>query len=338
MTRDPYDPHAAADEQGDTLARLIRAAGRRAEPPTQAYEQTLAAAMASWDQVQSRRRRRVLATLAASIALAIGVAFLLLTQLPQGTPPIAGRTDRIVGTVEMRGDSQSAWSTLRDDLLSLPLGAGIRTRDGSRAGILLSNGISLRLAEATEVVLESEARLRVIAGKVYVDTGAMRPKTGIEVVTNAGTAVDVGTQFEVLYRDGEYRLRVREGRVLLRHDAGEVDGQAGEQLKILPGGELERTRIEHNDSGWDWVESLAPAPDIDRQPVTVLLTWVARETGRTVRFASPDIERKAGTTILHGNISHLAPLEALSVMLATTDLDYTLPDDATILVRLKDSQ
>jgi hypothetical protein len=278
------------------------------------------------------------ATLAASIALAIGVAFLLLTQLPQGTPPIAGRTDRIVGTVEVRADAQSDWSTLRNDLLSLPRGAEVRTHAGSRAGILLNNGISLRLAEATEVALESDSRLRVIAGKVYVDTGAMPPKAGLEVVTEAGTAIDVGTQFEVSYRDGEYRLRVREGRVLLRHGASEVDGQAGEQLKILPGGELERTPIEHDDPGWDWVESLAPAPDIDRQPVTTLLTWVARETGRTVRFASPDIERKAGTTILHGNIRHLAPLEALSVMLATTDLEYTLPDDATILVRLKDSQ
>jgi ferric-dicitrate binding protein FerR (iron transport regulator) len=336
MTRDPHN--TASDEQGDAVAQLIRAAGRRAEPPAQAYEQTLAAAMASWDQVQSRRRRRVLATVAASIALAVGVAFLLLTQLPRQAPPIAGRTDRIVGTVEVRRDAQSAWSTLRDDLLSLPLGAQIRTRAGSRAGILLSSGVSLRLAEATEVALETDARLRVIAGKVYIDSGAMRPNSGIEVVTEAGTAVDVGTQFEVLYRDGEYRLRVREGRVLLRHDAGEFDGHAGEQLKILPGGELERTRIEHNDRGWDWVESLAPAPEIDRQPVTVLLTWVARETGRTVRFASPDLERKAGTTILHGSIRHLAPLEALSVMLATTDLEYTLPDDATILVRLKDSQ
>ena len=338
MTRDPYDPNAAGDEQSDAVAQLIRAAGRRADPPAQAYEQTLAAAMATWDQVQSRRRRRVLVTLAASIALAIGVAFLLLTQLPQGTPPIAGRTDRIVGTVEVRSSGQRDWSTLRNDLLNLPLGAGIRTRVGSRAGILLENGISLRLAEATEIELESASRLRVIAGKVYIDTGAMRPKDGIEVVTEAGTAVDVGTQFEVSYRDGEYRLRVREGRVLLRHDAGEADGQAGEQLKILRGGELERTRIEHNDPGWEWVESLAPAPDIDRQPVTVLLTWVARETGRAVRFVSPDIERKASTTILHGNIRNLAPLEALSVMLATTDLEYTLPDDATILVRLKDSQ
>jgi ferric-dicitrate binding protein FerR (iron transport regulator) len=337
MTRDPHDPHSR-NERDDAVAQLIRAAGRRAEPPAEAYERTLAAAMATWDTLQSRRRRRVIVTLAASVALAVGVAFLLLTYLPQGTAPIAGRTDRIVGTVDLRGDAQSDWSTLNGELATLPVGSEIRTRAGSRAGILLNAGISLRLAEATEVALESESRVRVIAGKVYVDTGGAGPGKGIEVVTEAGTAVDVGTQFEVSYRDGEYRLRVREGRVLLRRDAGEVDGQAGEQLKILPGGEIERTRIGADDPGWDWVESLAPAPDIDEQPVTVLLTWVARETGRAVRFASPDIERKAGTTILHGNIRHLAPLEALSVMLATTDLEYTLPDDATILIRLKDVQ
>jgi ferric-dicitrate binding protein FerR (iron transport regulator) len=337
MTADPHDPNAG-NERDDGVAQLIRAAGRRAEPPADAYEQTLAAALATWDELQARRRRRVVVTLAASIALAIGVAFLLLTYLPQGTAPIAGRTDRIVGTVEVRGNALRDWSTLNEELATLPAGSEIRTRAGSRAGILLSAGISLRLAEATEIALESESRVRVIAGKVYIDTGGAGPGKGIEVVTEAGTAVDVGTQFEVSYRDGEYRLRVREGRVLLRREAGEVDGQAGEQLKILPGGEIERTRIGADDPGWDWVESLAPAPDIDKQPVTVLLTWVARETGRAVRFASPDIERKAGTTILHGNIRHLAPLEALSVMLATTDLEYTLPDDATILVRLKDSQ
>jgi hypothetical protein len=38
---------------------------------------------------------------------------------------------------------------------------------------------------------------------------------------------------------------------------------------------------------------------------------------------------------LHGSIRHLAPLEALSVMLATTDLEYVIPDDRSILVRFK---
>jgi hypothetical protein len=54
-----------------------------------------------------------------------------------------------------------------------------------------------------------------------------------------------------------------------------------------------------------------------------------------VTFERPEIERKASSTILHGSIRNLAPLEALSVMLATTDLEYALPDDGTILIRLK---
>ena len=337
MTTEPQDPDDTGDEREDAVARLMRAAGRRAEPPAEAYEQALAAALSSWDQLQARRRRRVFVTIAASVLLAIGVA-VVVTNLPPGTPPSIGYADRIVGTVEVRTDAQPEWSTLRDALQDLPRGAQLRTQAGSRAGIVLTAGVSLRLAEATEVELESASRLLVIAGKIYIDTGAARATHGIEVITEAGTAVDVGTQFEVQYRDGEYRLRVREGRVLLRRDAGEVDGQAGEQIKILVDGVLERSRIGQDDPAWDWVESVAPAPDIDKQPVTVLLTWVARETGRTLRFASPDIESKAGTTILHGSIRHLAPLEALSVMLATTDLEYTLPDDATILIRLKDVQ
>ena len=337
MTADPSELDEVIDERTDGVAQLIRVAGRRAEPPAEAYAQTLAAAMATWDRLQSRRRRRLAVTLAASLVLAFGVAYLV-TNLPPKPVPSVGHSDRIIGTVEARADPDDDWSTLREELQDLPAGAQVRTLAGSRAGIVLAGGVSLRLAEATELVLESESQLRVIAGKIYVDTGHGRATSAVEVITEAGTVMDVGTQFEVLYRDGAYRLRVREGRVMLRREAGVVDGQAGEQLTIPAGGALERARIEQDDPDWNWVESVAPAPDIDKQPVTVLLDWVGRETGRSVRFASPEIERKAGTTILHGNIRHLAPLEALSVMLATTDFEYALPDDATILIRLKDVQ
>jgi ferric-dicitrate binding protein FerR (iron transport regulator) len=336
MTAEPNSPTADIDERSDAVAQLIRVAGRRDEPPAEAYEQTLAAAMTAWDEVQSRRRFRLLATLAASVLGAVGVAFLI-TNLVAPTSRSVGHADRIIGSVEMRRDSSHEWATLRTEFEDFPPGTQLRTLAGSRAGILLAGGVSLRLAEATEIELESDSRLLMIAGKVYVDTGAAPRTQSIEVVTDAGTAADIGTQFEVLYREQEYRLRVREGRVLLRRDAGQVDGQAGDQLTIRSG-VLERTLIRQDDPDWDWVESVAPAPDIDKQPVTVLLTWVARETGRSVRFDTPDVERKAATTILHGHIRHLAPLEALSVMLATTDFEYVLSDESTILIRLRDLQ
>ena len=51
-------------------------------------------------------------------------------------------------------------------------GHGLRTGSpGSRAGLMLAGGSSLRLAEGTEVLLEAPARLQLVAGRAYVDSG-----------------------------------------------------------------------------------------------------------------------------------------------------------------------
>jgi len=331
----------------DAVALLLRSAGRRAEPPAAAYERVLDAATRTWRaRVNRRRRWRASFAIAASLLIVVALAVFVRTQ-PPAPATIVGRTDRVIGTVEIRATRDAAWVTLGDQPEGLVVGSELRTRAGSRAGIVLDGGISVRLADTTDVVLESASRVQVLSGRVYLDTGdAGTPgATGraqqIEVVTARGVVRDIGTQFEVLYRNDVYRLRVREGRVLLsRSSSGiesprEVDGGAGEELTIDASGAIERTRIAAQDSQWQWVQSVAPAPDVDAQPVTMLLAWVARETGRPIRYASPDIERRAGQTILHGNIRHLAPMEALEVMLATTDFEHALLPDDTILIRLK---
>ena len=66
----------------------------------------------------------------------------------------------------------------------------------------------------------------------------------------------------------------------------------------------------------------------------MLLAWVARETGRQLHYESTAVEARAANVILHGNIRHLAPLAALDVMLATTDLEYTLVGD-TMEIRIR---
>ena len=140
----------------------------------------------------------------------------------------------------------------------------------------------------------------------------------------------------MLYRNDAYRLRVREGRVKLSRGAGVITSTAGEQVTIDPSGAVARVQLQQDDKAdWQWTQALAPPPDIDGQPLSVLLTWVARETGRTVRFDKPEIERRVQSTILHGDIHLLSPLDALSVMLATTDLEHVLSDDDTILIRFK---
>ena len=336
--------HDPASSDMDTVAQLMRFAGRRAEPPAAAYDRVLDAATQAW-RARIDRRRRSRISLAIAAALVIAIAFALLVQTrPPAPASMAARTDRVVGTVEFRATHESPWATLGDEPRSLPVGSEVRTRTGSRAGLMLDGAVSVRLADATAIVLESPSRVQVLSGRIYFDTGSADTRDAaarrIEVVTTRGVVRDVGTQFEVLYREGVYRLRVREGRVLLSRgrpglgQAVEIDGAAGEQLTIDATGALERTLIGAQDSQWQWVESVAPTPDIDEQPVTMLLAWVARETGKSLRFASPDVERRAQQTILHGNIRHLAPMEALEVMLATTDFEPAVSDD-TILIRLK---
>jgi ferric-dicitrate binding protein FerR (iron transport regulator) len=172
-----------------------------------------------------------------------------------------------------------------------------------------------------------------VRGAVYLDTGMTGTTRRIAVVTRAGTVTDVGTQFEVHDRDGQYRVRVREGEVLLQSDDGLRRGVAGQEIRIDASGDVSVGSIRPDDPAWAWVQALATAPDIDRQPLTVLLAWVSRETGASIRYATPAVERKAATTILHGSIRHLTPLEALSVMLATTDLRHEVLTDGTIIIK-----
>lgn len=323
--REPRPPDA------DALAKLIQAAGRREEPPERAYAQTLDVATAAWHAKIRRRQRRVTAWLAASVAVATAGTWFVVTSQVGTAQPIA-RVERIIGSVDVRTGNTGGWATLRDESQSIVAGTLLRTHEGSRLGVLLADAVSLRLAEDTQVSVESASRIHLRSGKVYVDTG-VRGNARVQVVTDAGVASDVGTQFEIQYRQQVYRLRVREGAVQLQRGATNLRSAAGEQLSIDVNGAITRTPVAASDTGWQWTQGLTSAPDIDNQPLTVLLDWVARETGRAIRFSNAETERRARRTILHGNIQLLAPLDALSVMLATTDLEYVLLDDGTIMIQ-----
>lgn len=331
------DDRVKPAEDADLVAHLMRAAGRRIEPPAAAYHRVLAAATASWER-KVRRRRLLLVSAAAAASIAVISATLaLLTNLHRAPVALVGHIDRVTGECEITRDD--AWSAV-SGAVDLDAGQRIRTQGESRAGILLAGDVSLRLAERTEVLLESAARVRVLAGKIYIDTGVSAPRVHprIEVVTPAGVAADYGTQFEVRYIEGAFRVRVREGRVSIDpSDAAELGTVAGDDVTIRAGA-IERHRIAAADAQWQWAQSIAPKPDIDGRPVSFLLAWVARETGREVRFAEPALVRKADTTILHGDIGDLAPLDALALILATTDLEHAILDDGTILIRLRGSQ
>jgi hypothetical protein len=318
----------------DTLASLIQAGGRREAPPQWAYDRAYSAVADAWRRKVRARRARAIAALAASIAVlgvGAGLTWNLLGSRPQQAASIA-QVERVIGSVQARSAGEDEWSLLQETVGALHEGTELRTLAGSAAALQI-RGISVRISDRTQLVLESRARLSLLQGTVYVDTRGNVEQPGMLIVAGPTSLTDVGTQFEVRYRGSDYRVRVREGAVLLQRHALRLRGTAGDQITIDANDVVSSDKIGANHPDWNWVLSLTSAPDIDKQPLSVLLAWVARECGVEVRYANPAIERKATTTILHGSVRGLQPYEALQAMLATTDLQYEQLPDGTILIK-----
>jgi ferric-dicitrate binding protein FerR (iron transport regulator) len=305
----------------DLVAALIRRAGRRTDPPEAAYQQVLTAATAAFREKTAKRRgRKLMLWAAAASVAALAIALLLPWNTSSRNSQVA-TVARVIGTVEL-GDGDG-WKPMTDSGGALVEGARLRTLPGGSAALTLDGGASLRLAAATEVQMDGARRILLRSGTLYLDNAG----TGYRIETPVGTARDVGTQFELHVAGGALRLRVREGRVEIDRAGRLMTGSAGEQLDFDALGGVTRSSIGTADVAWQWAETIAPAPDIDGQPATTLIAWVARETGRQLHYQSAAVESRAAAVILHGNIEHLAPLAALDVMLATTDLEYALVDD-----------
>jgi ferric-dicitrate binding protein FerR (iron transport regulator) len=329
----PTDPPTAND---DGLAQLISSAGRRETPPADAYEQTLRVATEAWEKKVRARRWRLASSLAASIVLILSVVLVWQgaeERVTTATPSIVATLDKTLGTLERR-TSEQEWTVMSESSRVIAAETHLRTHEKASAGLLLQGGQSLRLAGGTEVVLLSSSKVRLVTGKAYIDTRNSLSGS-VELLTEAGTAIDIGTQFEVLYQDQHFRLRVRDGVVMLQRRGGEIRSGAGEQVAIEPEGGVRRTLVEQADPDWQWAEALAPTPEIEGRPLSALLDWVRRETGRNILYANREIQRRTEYTILHGSIEGLAPLDALRVMLATTDFDYRIGEDGSIRIELR---
>jgi len=310
----------------DIVESLIRGAGRRTEPPRQAYLEVYGAAHAAFRRKASQRRERTrLLWVAAAAALVLTVGLVALWSPPAGQRGELARIARVIGTVESATGDR--WTPLGEQSDSPAAGVRIRTGADGRLALALPGGESLRLAGSTEIMLDAPGRLYLASGMIYVDSGPRPAMARLEIVTPAGTAHDLGTQFELAVAGPALRLRVREGMVSIDRGGRSLAGQAGEQISIDGFGSVSRARIPPDDPAWHWAEAIAPMPDMDGRPAATLIAWVARETGRRIVYESPEVEQRAADVILHGDIRHLPPVTALEAMLATTDLTVLLDGD-----------
>ncbi len=319
---------------GDALAALIRAAGRRPSPSAEQYERVRLASHLAWQmKVHAARRRRVLwfALAASMVAAVVGV---LVTWQTAPAPAVA-EVALLRGGVERLEPGTQRWERLEAET-QLAAGTRLRTIGDGGAAFTVGDGISVRAADATSFVLETGSRLTLHGGTLYVDTGRRAPSAAaIEIATPYGVVRDVGTQFEVRSLLTEVRLRVREGSVQLRTSRvpSTYDAPAGEELLLAADGSIARRSIASDSAEWQWAQALAAPIDLDGGSAFDALQWVARELGKRLVFEDTTTEILARNAIMHGSSVGLEPLQILEVVMATSaGFDYTL-GDGTLVIR-----
>ena len=110
-------------------------------------------------------------------------------------------------------------------------GTRLRTAGDGRAALRLASGIELRLDARTLVALNDGSHATLANGAVYVDAGepSGTPGPEFDLATPAGTLSHLGTQYTARIADHGVLVGVREGRVRLSTDQGDVIGSAGER-------------------------------------------------------------------------------------------------------------
>jgi ferric-dicitrate binding protein FerR (iron transport regulator) len=321
------------------LGELVRAAGRRHEPPPGDYEHVLLAARTAWQRkVRARRRQRFVLALAAGLVIVLLAGATLFQWTLHRSPQFIASAALRHGDTRVLLPNEVEWQPLQ---VGLAMSAGTRVRTGFEGGAALElrNGTSIRLNHQSEITFESQSVLRLESGTMYADTRSRVPPDALRIDTPLGSIRDVGTVFEVKATYEAVRVRVREGRVRLEmtRAPSALEGHNGEEIEVGRNGEVTHRAFSSHDGEWSWAETLATTPDIEGRPLLQFLTWVAHETGRQLMFDEPATEAQARAVTLHGKAAKLPPLEALDILLSTTDLEYVLRGDQVILIRRREN-
>ena len=300
------------------IAELLRRVGPRTEPSSEVTREVEAAVRAEWQQlIGARKRRNTAVWLAAAASVcAVAIAATIGLQTSNSSAEPIAILQRADGEIFVAADGRQ-WRRLGE---GERIAVGDHVRSDARAALNLSSGLALRIDRGTVLEVESPSRLALNVGAVYVDAPAGSVARELTVDTHLGSVRHVGTQYQVRATAEGIAVSVREGRVVIENDAGTNVANAGERLQISTRGAVERGIVSPSDAQWQWASDVAPPFAIENQPLSAFLTWVARETGRTLVYESPRAEASAAEVTLHGSIEGLAPDVALVAVLASTPL------------------
>jgi ferric-dicitrate binding protein FerR (iron transport regulator) len=330
-------------ELNDPIARVLKFAGSRPQPDQERKAEFKRALRDEWRRVtEPRPLRRTYgwaAGVAASIAAALVVAWLLpwrITQQPSVTQLVGHvvRSEGIVRrlptpTASTPSQSVSAGDEVRVDTV-------LETAETGRLALALDGGISLRIDGGSRIVLLGEKVVRVERGAIYVDSGA--EKSGpVLIQTENGDVRDIGTQFEVRAERSSFRVRVREGEVLVSRNDSTMTARAGEALHVDQQGRYVRSTVPVFGPEWAWTSTIAPQFQLEGSTVQQFLEWVAREQGWRWRFVDTDTARRGAGIVTHGSLEGYTPEEALAIVLPTCGLSFVRHRDEVVVSFVKEA-
>ena len=322
MTDNEHLSSSAADaehdiENIDNIGKLIRFAGERETVDDARRVQARVRVHAHWRNVtaaRARQRTRALRArfarfaIAASVLVAAGFGFFF-WQGDAGNgfaQPISVR--QVAGSVLADGNAAAVGDVL------LP-GVILESGPDGRIAMGLPGGQSVRLDRESLLVLAGGKRLELIRGAVYIDSGPEADDTQIAVETRFGTAIDVGTQYQVRVDDDGLQVGVREGRVELsrpQSDILEID--SGYFFDVAPSGAVRGRQVAGNDPLWRWVATVSPTFSLEGATLEDYLTWYARESGVELRWATPQSRMIARRDVLSGSIEGLSVEDSLQLV------------------------
>ena len=315
---------SSADDHAEVgIEDLLREVGTRSEPPPEIAAAVRYAVHAEWQSMvaqRTRQKRTMWVGMAASVAALVFAlaAVLKFTAAPELSAPV-----QVAAIVKTDGLLQiaegSAW---RDVHVGEALMSGTVVRTGHAAHSALNyNSISVRIDQDTLLTVNAADQITLERGRVYIDAPVSQ-NAPLTIKTRAGDFTHLGTQYQVQAVGDKIVLSVRDGRVLLMRDTGRHEAAAGEQLEIDAQSQLSRAAISPLDASWLWALQAAPSFDIENKSLAKFLEWVARETGKTIRYATPEAQKQAEQLILRGTVSTLNVEQAFKAVMTTTGLTY----------------
>jgi ferric-dicitrate binding protein FerR (iron transport regulator) len=318
------------------IAQLLKLAGRRPSPGADRMRQAREAAHGEWTRtLRARGRRRLAFAVAAAAAVAaLGGSAWLWTGQPAATlERIELATLRkVVGRVRIV-DPSGRGTDAALDAAGGRLAAGDRVEVGQRglAALDLADGTSVRLAGATVVVLDSNNRVTLERGTMYVDANPALRTSITRVETPFGAIHHVGTQFQVRLLPDSLSVRVREGQVVVERPDATLTSFAGEGLLLTADGQVQRTTVPKSGAEWEWVASLAAPFALEGASVPACLDWASREQGWRWEYADTAAKRRAERAVLHGSIDGMTPEDVLLAVLPASGLTSVRDGDRLIV-------